>query len=253
MTLPSLDGVCRSHYRVMWETPSLLSLRTVTSGAFLSTTQSGLDRSLLSCPVFVPMRLTISFKILTSYIAETSRVLYEVNYKLPEEVTLIKRNQDQVLAQTNKIITETEETIQRIEELVPSQIALINMQKAQVTAETNQVNALVTTKLPKEVAQIEAQTSLLAYDLTNIKPVEKNNLISTGLNINTQIVQNTAQTEQITYTTSTVLPANVANVNAQTSLLAYDLTIYPHNLVSYFKSSIFYIHNHSVICSCSTK
>ena len=81
--------------------------------------------------------------------AETSRVLYEVNYRLPEEVTLIKRNQDQVLAQTNKITTDTEETIQRIAELVPSQIALTNMQKAQVTAQT----ALYEQKTVTELAQ----------------------------------------------------------------------------------------------------
>ena len=147
---------------------------------------------------------------------EKDKLSYELAFILPEEVTLIKHNQDQVLAQTNKITTETEEAIQRIEELVPSQIALINMQKAQVTAETNQVNALITTKLPKEVAQIEAQTSLLAYDLAHIKPVEKDNLVSTGLNIIAQTAQNTAQTAQLSYTTSYVLPSQVSLTNAQT-------------------------------------
>ena len=113
--------------------------------------------------------------------AETSRVLYEVNYRLPEEVTLIKHNQDQVLAQTNKITTETEETIQRIEELVPSQIALTNIQKAQVSAQTGEINYRVSTLLPSQTAQ------------------------------------NTAQTAQITYTTSYVLPSQVSLTNAQTN------------------------------------
>lgn len=132
-------------------------------------------------------------------VAETSRVLYEVNYRLPEEVTLIKRNQDQVVAQTDKVATDTVVTIK--------QGHLTDAQTCQVKAETNQVNAVVATKLPKEVAQIEVQTSLLSYDLTDIKPTEKNNLINTGL-----------------------------NTEAQTALLAYDLTdikpVEKDNLVS---------------------
>lgn len=186
-------------------------------------------------------------------VAETSRVLYEVNYKLPEEVTLIKRNQDQVVAQTDKVATDTVVTIK--------QGHLTDAQTCQVKAETNQVNAVVATKLPKEVAQIEAQTSLLAYDLTdikpaeknnlintglnteaqtallaydltNIKPVEKNNLVSTGLSINAQTAQNTAQTAQITYTTSYVLPSQVSLTNAQTDSATAQTALYNQKTVT---------------------
>lgn len=142
-------------------------------------------------------------------VAETSRVLYEVNYRLPEEVTLIKRNQDQVVAQTDKVATDTVVTIK--------QGHLTDAQTCQVKAETNQVNAVVATKLPKEVAQIEAQTSLLAYDLTNIKPEEKNNLINTGLNTE-------AQTALLAYDLTDIKPVEKDNlvstglsINAQTS------------------------------------
>lgn len=187
-------------------------------------------------------------------VAETSRVLYEVNYRLPEEVTLIKLNQDQLIAQNNKIATDTVVTIK--------QGHLTDAQTCQVKAETNQVNAVVATKLPKEVAQIEAQTSLLAYDLTDIKPAEKSNLINTGLSIAaqtanteqntlnlvkqgnltdsqkgeidyrvatllpTQTAQNTAQTAQITYTTSYVLPSQVSLTNAQTSSATAQTALY---------------------------
>ena len=148
--------------------------------------------------------------------AETSRVLYEVNYRLPEEVTLIKRNQDQVVAQTDKVATDTVVTIK--------QGHLTDAQTCQVKAETNQVNAVVATKLPKEVAQIEAQTSLLAYDLTNIKPEEKNNLINTGLNIAAQ----TANTEQNTLNLvkqGNLTDKQALNTVAETSQVAYKTNI----------------------------
>lgn len=184
---------------------------------------------------------------------EKDKLSYELAFVLPEEVTLIKRNQDQVVAQTNKVTTDTVVTIK--------QGHLTDAQTCQVKAETNQVNAVVATKLPKEVAQIEAQTSLLsydltdikpteknnlintglnitaqtsllAYDLTNIKPVEKNNLVSTGLSINAQTAQNTAQTAQITYTTANLLPAQVTNTSAQTANMAAQTDLYAQKKVT---------------------
>ena len=184
---------------------------------------------------------------------EKDKLSYELAFVLPEEVTLIKRNQDQVVAQTDKVATDTVVTIK--------QGHLTDAQTCQVKAETNQVNAVVATKLPKEVAQIEAQTSLLsydltdikpteknnlintglnitaqtsllAYDLTNIKPAEKNNLVSTGLSINAQTAQNTAQTAQITYTTSYVLPSQVSLTNAQTSSATAQTALYNQKTVT---------------------
>ena len=184
---------------------------------------------------------------------EKDKLSYELAFVLPEEVTLIKRNQDQVVAQTDKVATDTVVTIK--------QGHLTDAQSCQVKAETNLVNAVVATKLPKEVAQIEAQTSLLsydltdikpteknnlintglnitaqtsllAYDLTNIKPVEKDNLVSTGLSINAQTAQNTAQTAQITYTTSYVLPSQVSLTNAQTDSAAAQTALYEQKTVT---------------------
>ena len=184
---------------------------------------------------------------------EKDKLSYELAFVLPEEVTLIKRNQDQVVAQTDKVATDTVVTIK--------QGHLTDAQTCQVKAETNQVNAVVATKLPKEVAQIEAQTSLLsydltdikpteknnlintglnitaqtsllAYDLTNIKPAEKNNLVSTGLSINAQTAQNTAQTAQITYTTSYVLPSQVSLTNAQTDSATAQTALYEQKTVT---------------------
>lgn len=179
-------------------------------------------------------------------IAETSRVLYQVNYQLPEEVTLIKLNQDQLIAQNNKIATDTVVTIK--------QGHLTDAQTCQVTAQTNQVNAEVALKLPKEVAQITAQTSLLAYDLTDIKPKEAANLAKTGLNIEAQTgqinavvatklpkevlqieaqtAQSTAQTSQITYTTSYVLPSQVTLTNAQRDSADAQTALYAQKTVT---------------------
>ena len=141
---------------------------------------------------------------------QTELLAYELTNIKPVELSIAQ--QDLALKTAQADLVEYDLTT-----IKPQELALLQQQVA------TQLYT-VQTRMPAEVASIQAETALKTYDLTDIKPTEKNNLISTGLNINTQTAQNTAQTAQITYTTSTVLPANVANVNAQTSLLAYDLT-----------------------------
>jgi hypothetical protein len=134
--------------------------------------------------------------------AETDKILYQVAYMLPEEVTVTKRNQDQLLAQTNKIATDTVVTIK--------QGHLTDAQTCQVKAQTNQVNAEVSLKLPEEVELIKrnqlstaAQTALLTYDLNSTKPAE---LLLVSAKVNAE-----------TYTTANKLPAEVSSITAQTA------------------------------------
>ncbi len=180
---------------------------------------------------------------------ETDRILYEITNKLPEEVQLIKLNQDQLIAQNNKIATDTVVTIK--------QGHLTDAQTCQVTAQTNQVNAEVALKLPAEISQLEAQTALLDYDLATVKPVEVSNLTKQGLLVDSQKVvadkqalnviaetnqinyrtdyqlpeeveilkrnqtQLTSQIAEINYRTTTLMPSQTAQTTAQTAQVTY--------------------------------
>lgn len=141
--------------------------------------------------------------------AETAKVLYETTYVLPENVKVIKNQQDQLIAQTNKVATDTVIAIK--------QGHLTDAQTCQVKAETNKVNAEVTLKLPEEVAllelnqaQVTAQTSQVTYTTANLLPEQLAQLTA-------QIAGTTAQTAQATYTTTNLLPAQLAQLTAQTA------------------------------------
>ena len=141
--------------------------------------------------------------------AETAKVLYETTYVLPENVKVIKNQQDQLIAQTNKVTTDTVIAIK--------QGHLTDAQTCQVKAETNKVNAEVTLKLPEEVAllelnqaQLTAQTAQVTYTTANLLPEQLAQLTA-------QIAGTTAQTAQATYTTTNLLPAQLTQLTAQTA------------------------------------
>lgn len=71
---------------------------------------------------------------------------------LKEQVDLVKLQQDQTRAQTDKITTDTVVAIK--------QGHLVDAQTCQVKAETNKINAEVALRLPKEVALLEKQIDL---------------------------------------------------------------------------------------------
>ena len=120
------------------------------------------------------------------YTLSKSRMALELQ-QLEEQVALVKLQQDQTIAQTNKIATDTVVAIK--------QGHLIDAQTCQVKAETNRINAEVALRLPEEVELIKRNQ----------------------LHI-------TAQTERTQYEVSTALPAEVANKTKQTALLTYELT-----------------------------
>lgn len=157
---------------------------------------------------------------ITAAIRQTN---YVTDFQLPEEIKLIKRNQDQAIAQANKIATDTIVAVK--------QGHLVDSQVYQVRAETNQVNATVALKLPKEVLQVEAQTALLAYDLANIKPVEKINLENTGLGIIAQTANTTQTTSNLVKQGSlldsqkVVTDKEALNITAQISQTTYKTNI----------------------------
>ena len=152
---------------------------------------------------------------------ETNKLIYELTYRIPEEVQLIKLNQDQVIAQNNKVATDTIIAIK--------QGHLVDAQTCQVSSETNRIKAEVALKLPEEVElvklnqlQLTAQTSKINYEVLNILPKQ-------GGLLTEQTLQVTAQTDGVTktnvgidtansiasYNLTTVLPAQVSMTNAQ--------------------------------------
>lgn len=76
---------------------------------------------------------------------------------LKEQVDLVKLQQEQTTAQTNKIATDTVVAIK--------QGHLIDAQTCQVKAETNKINAEVALRLPKEVALLDKQVDIAEKEL----------------------------------------------------------------------------------------
>lgn len=168
---------------------------------------------------------------------ETDRILYEITNKLPEEVQLIKLNQDQLTAQTNKIATDTVVAIKQghlvdaqscqvaaqtnqikaeVALKLPEEVELVKRNQTMLTTQIAQVGAETTLKLPAEISQLEAQTALLNFDLATVKPAEVSNLTKQGLLVDSQKVvadkqalNVTAETNQINYRTNYQLPEEV--------------------------------------------
>ncbi len=117
---------------------------------------------------------------------ETNKLIYELTHRIPEEVQLIKLNQDQVIAQNNKVATDTIIAIK--------QGHLVDAQTCQVSSETNRIKAEVALKLPEEVELVKLNQ-----------------------------LQLTAQTGQTTYTTQHLLPAQLAQITGETSKINYEV------------------------------
>ena len=163
------------------------------------------------------------------YTLSKSRMALELQ-QLEEQVALVKLQQDQTVAQTNKIATDTVVAIK--------QGHLIDAQTCQVKAQTNQINAETALKLPAEVAKIGAdtanqtkQTELLQYELLNIKPQQlalatkevalKDKQIEVSI---ADLALKGKQLDLATYEVTTKLPAEVASVQAQTALYTQKTT-----------------------------
>ena len=69
--------------------------------------------------------------------------------------------------------------------------------------------------LPSQLAQTIAQTSLLSYDLTAVKPAEVANLNKQGTLLDSQKLGQDKQNETATYNLENLLPAQLAMTNAQ--------------------------------------
>lgn len=124
-------------------------------------------------------------------------------------------------------------------QLLQEQIDLTQKQQDQITAAIRQTDYVTDYQLPSEVANKAKQTELLAYELTNLKPVElsiaqQDLALKTAqadlveYDLTTLKPQELALLQQQVavqlYTVQTRMPAEVANIQAETALKAYDLT-----------------------------
>lgn len=88
-------------------------------------------------------------------------------------------------------------------QLLQEQITLTQKQQDQITASIRQTDYVTDYQLPGEVANKTKQTELLAYELTNIKPVE--------LSIAQQdLALKTAQADLVEYDLTTIKPQELA-------------------------------------------
>lgn len=128
---------------------------------------------------------------------------------------LLKTQKDQMLAETNKIATDTVVSIK--------QGHLVEAQTCEVKARTNQINADVGIRFPVEVDNlkkqgvlISAQTDEVSYRVTDVMPAE--------------VQRTNTESEQVNYRTHNILPvernkllAEVDLVVSQDDLLEFDL------------------------------
>lgn len=73
--------------------------------------------------------------------------------------------------------------------------------------------------LPSQLAQTIAQTSLLSYDLTTVKPTEVANLNKQGALLDSQKLGQDTQNDTAIYNLENLLPAQLATANAQKLLI----------------------------------
>jgi hypothetical protein len=158
-------------------------------------------------------QINVQEKQALSIVAETSKVTYQVENTLPEEVKVIQFNQDQIVAQTTKVAVDTV--------VASKQGNLVDAQICEVKSQTNQINANISLKLPEEVelikrnqASVTAQTAQVDYTTATVLPAQV---------LHTQAQTGTveAQTSEVAYRTTNVLPAQVDEITAQIAEISY--------------------------------
>lgn len=175
----------------------------------LQTLRLHLDREFTSGRITGTAYATVYSQAITSFLAQASQYAL-AKAKLPLELQLLQE-----------------------------QINLTQKQQDQITAAIRQTDYVTDYQLPSEVANKTKQTELLAYELTNIKPVElsiaqQDLALKTAqadlveYDLTTLKPQELALLQQQVavqlYTVQTRMPAEVANIQAETALKSYDLT-----------------------------
>lgn len=139
---------------------------------------------------------------------ETNKLIYELTYRIPEEVELVKLNQLQLTAQTDQ-------TTYTTQHLLPAQLA-------QITGETSKINYEVINILPKQGGLLTAQTdgvtktnvgintanSIASYNLTTVLPKQQEILVE-------QLATAVVDKDTKSYNLTDILPAQKLNLQEQ--------------------------------------
>lgn len=97
-------------------------------------------------------------------------------------------------------------------------------QKANVTADTDLKAYQLSDVLPAQVGQVQAETAIRDYEHDNVLPKEVLRLQS-GIDVDSaKISQLTAQTNQVLYETSGILPSTKDKLDAEAAVANYNLT-----------------------------
>lgn len=92
--------------------------------------------------------------------------------------------------------------------------------------------------LPSQLAQTNAQTSLLSYDLTTVKPAEVANLNKQGTLLDSQKLGQDKQNETAIYNLENLLPVQLATASAQKLSIDKANSISDYNLATVLPSQV---------------
>lgn len=92
--------------------------------------------------------------------------------------------------------------------------------------------------LPSQLAQTNAQTSLLSYDLTTVKPAEVANLNKQGTLLDSQKLGQDTQNDTAIYNLENLLPAQLATANSQKLSIDKANSISDYNLATVLPSQV---------------
>jgi len=194
--------------------------------------------------------------------AETTQIAYKTTYVMPEEVEILKRNQTQITSQiaeidyrtdtllpsqTAQTTAQTSEITYRVANLLPAQVAnqtkqtalleydlasikpqelaLLQQQQAKLNYETEEIIQRVEVVVPNQMAQITSERLRIDQIRANLV-LESTNISKQGSLIDSQKESTDAQIAQVSYTTSSVLPAQVLLTNAQKESAAAQTALY---------------------------
>ena len=138
-----------------------------------------------------------------------------VKAKLDAELALIN-------AQTEQVLQEVKTSAQQ-ELLIAAQTSHTTKQELQTVQETQNLLSQ-DSQIKAQTKGIEAESAISEYQLLNILPVEKDNLLNTGLAIQAQTAQSKQQTTNLV-TQDLQTKAQTKGIESQTALTDFQLTV----------------------------
>lgn len=142
---------------------------------------------------------------------------YNLDFMLPEQRTLLLRQQANMQAQTDGQIYENTN-------LKPSQKELVDKQVLQTQSEVDNNAYQLANIMPAQKAQIEAETAGKTYENTNILPEQKTLIVKQQLVQQSEYDQKVYQTANLLPSQKTLVDRQGSQVQAEIDNKSYDTT-----------------------------